>query len=185
MDKRQLEGLLFTGVIVIIVVRVVHYYRATPKGRQTWMTLDPKQQALGVLCLLSVVLWLGSRYLVRPWAAAIGFDGHWAIDVAPSLFAGFGATAYVAIILRLRPFAAFCYGAALMLLVEVIQLWLPNYVFDSHDLLAGLFGVVLVAMLLSLYSLRTRFAAVTSDAGESSTPMTHSAADSEDRGDDN
>jgi hypothetical protein len=156
MDKRQLEGLLFTGVIVIIVVRVVYYYRATPKGRQTWMTFDPKQQLLGVLCLFSVVLWLGSRYLVRPWATAIGVDGHWVIDVAPSLFAGFSATSYVAIILRPRPFVAFIYGAALTLLVELIQLWLPNYVFDSHDMLAGLFGVALVTMLLSLYSLRTR-----------------------------
>jgi hypothetical protein len=35
-----------------------------------------------------------------------------------------------------------------MVLIEVAQLWLPKYVFDPFDMLAGVFGAALVAMFL-------------------------------------
>jgi hypothetical protein len=44
---------------------------------------------------------------------------------------------------------AFLWGAALMLLLEVVQLLLPGYVFDSFDVLAGLCGAALMALFLS------------------------------------
>jgi len=50
---------------------------------------------------------------------------------------------------RLKAVSAFLWGAALMLLLEVIQLLLPGYVFDPFDIFAGVCGAALTAMFLA------------------------------------
>jgi hypothetical protein len=101
-------------------------------------------------------LWFCFALVVRPWAAVVGLEGHWTLGVAPSLFAGIALTAWIAFTWRHRPILVFIYGSTSMTLIEAIQLWLPKYVFDSRDVLAGLFGTVLLTIVLSLYSRRAR-----------------------------
>lgn len=148
MDQDQLTAVLLAGYLLVVAIAVVLYFRGSRKGRQTWSTFDPKQRRLGVVYLTGFVLWFGSALAVRPWAAAIGLEGHWTLGAAPSLFAGVTVTAFIAFKWRLRAIAAFASGTAPMVLIEVVQLWLPSYVFDPLDVLAGISAAALVAMLL-------------------------------------
>src|SRR5690606_37478966 len=115
--------------------------------------IDPGQRILVYVILFGWVAWVASTKVVRPWAAALGLEGHWTLAVAPSFIAGVPVTAFAALVLaeanRLKALSAFVWGAASMLLLEIIQLLLPKYVFDPFDVLAGVLGAALMAMFLS------------------------------------
>ena len=153
MDQRQRAGVITAVYLLAMAASVVLYFRATGSGRRRWMAIDPGQRFLIYVCLFGWVAWVASTKVLRPWAGALGLEGHWALAVAPSFIAGVPVTAFAAIVLaeahRLTALSAFLWGAASMLLLEVIQLLLPRYVFDPLDLLAGVFGAALMAMLLS------------------------------------
>lgn len=74
----------------------------------------------------------------------------------PSFVAGVTATACSAFLLsvaaRNSSLTAFFLGAAAMLLLELVQLWLPSRVFDPLDALAGVCGAALMAAMLSLFA---------------------------------
>lgn len=152
MNKDQLVGIFIAGYLLIMAIGVVLYYRRSLKGRRIWTTFSPKQQLLSVVYLIGFLLWFGSALAVRPWAAVIGLEGHWTVGVAPSFFAGVTVTAFLALRWRLGPFLVLVSAAVLMLLLEIVQIWLPNYVFDPLDMLAGGFGAALLSMLLTRYS---------------------------------
>jgi hypothetical protein len=155
MERDKQVGIFIAGYLLVITLGVVLYYRRSHKGRRMWIAFSPTQQLLGVVYLIGFFLWFGSALAVRPWAAAIGLEGHWTLGVAPSFFAGVTVTAFVAFRCRLRPTLAFVSGTVLMLLLEIVQVWLPNYVFDPFDVLAGLFGAAQVSALLLIYSVKS------------------------------
>jgi glycopeptide antibiotics resistance protein len=153
MDQQQRAGVITAIYLIAITTSVVLYFRATDNGRRRWMAIDPGQRFLIYVCLLGWVAWVASTKVLRPWAAALGLEGHWTIAVAPSFIAGVPVTAFAALVLahahRLKALSAFLWGAASMLLLEVIQPLLPKYVFDPFDMLAGVCGAALMAVFLS------------------------------------
>jgi hypothetical protein len=153
MDQRQRAGVVTAVYLLAVAASVVLYFRGTANGRRRWMAIDPNQRVLLFVCLLGWVAWVASTKVVRPWAAALGLEGHWVLAVAPSFIAGVPVTAFAALVLadarRPGALSAFLWGAASMLLLEVIQLLLPRYVFDLFDVLAGVCGAALMAMFLS------------------------------------
>jgi hypothetical protein len=152
MDQSQQAAVLTAGLLFFMVTIVFLIARFNIKTRRTWLALDSTQQRLIMTCTAGFVLWVLSAKAVRPWASAIGFEHHWSLDVAPSLTAGITVTGYVAFLLtifhRLKILCVFLIGAALMLLFEVIQIWLSDYVFDSLDVLAGTIGAAVVTLVL-------------------------------------
>jgi len=148
MDQPLLGSVLIAGYLLIVASGVVWYFRGTLKGRRAWIAFDRSQKRLGVVYLIGFVLWFAAASAARPWAGAIGLEGHLALGIAPSFFAGVTVTAFITFQWRRRPILAVASGAALMVLIEVVQLWLPKYVFDPLDALAGVSGAALVALFL-------------------------------------
>jgi hypothetical protein len=158
MDQWQQAPVLTAEILLLFITATFLLVRFNFRARQSWSALDSTQQRHVIACAAGFVLWVASAKIVRPWAFAIGFEGRWALDVAPSLTAGITVTAYMAFLLaligRLRYLCVFLYGAALMLLAEIVQIWLPAYVFDPLDVLAGTIGAAVVTLLLSRSSAR-------------------------------
>lgn len=153
MDLRQ-RAVVTTAVYLLGMAAIVLVcFLGTSSGRRRWMAIDPRQRILLYVILFGWAAWIVSAKLVRPWATAIGLEGHWVLAVAPSFVAGMPVTAFVALVLadmhRPKALSAFLWGATAMLLLEVIQLLLPGYVFDPLDVLAGVCGAALTAMFLS------------------------------------
>lgn len=107
----------------------------------------PKSKPLTLVYMISGVLW-GASVGVRSWRPLLGYEGGWALGVAPSFFAGVTLTLIVAGSLKFRPLFAMVYGATLMLLAEVVQLFIPRYVYDPLDVLAGFLGATLATIFL-------------------------------------
>ena len=158
MDQVQRAGVVTAVFLLVVATSAVLYYCASAAGRRQWKALEPKRQLLFVVCLIGWVSWVASTKVVRPWAAAIGLDGHWTLGVAPSFIAGITVTAFAAFVLtvarRCGPLTALFCGAAIMLLVELMQLWLPGYVFDPLDVLAGICGAALITIILNRFAPR-------------------------------
>lgn len=152
MDQGQRSGVVTAAYLLVVATSAVLYCRGSASGRRQWSKLDSTQSILLVVFALGWVFWVASTKVVRPWAAALGIKGHWTLAVAPSFIAGITVAAFAGFILvimnRLGAMFVFLCGAVPMLLLEVIQLWLPGYVFDPFDVLAGTSGAALVAILL-------------------------------------
>jgi hypothetical protein len=170
MDQGQQAGVVTAVYLLVVAAGAGLYVRGSASGRRQWGTLDSRQRTLLVVCLVGWVSWVASTKVVRPWAAAIGIEGHWALAVAPSFIAGIPVTAYVAFILtiarRLKTLHAFIGGAVLVTLLEVIQPWLPNRVFDLFDVIAGICGAAVVAMFLSRHPYHAQRKVVSQDVRE-------------------
>jgi VanZ family protein len=158
MDQWQQAPLLTAEILLLSITATLLFVRFNLRVRQSWSALGSTQQRHVIACAVGFTLWVASTKIVRPWASAIGIEGHWILDVAPSLTAGITVTAYVAFLLalirRLKYLFVFLYGAALMLLAEIMQIWLPDYVFDLLDVLAGTIGAAVVTLFLSRNSAR-------------------------------
>ena len=152
MDQQQQAAALTAGLLFLMLAIIFAFVRFYPKARRSWLALDSTQQLLIMTYTFGFVLWVLSAKAVRPWAFAIGLEDHWSLGVVPSLMAGITVTAYAAfaltILRRLRGFFAFICGAVLMVLFEVVQIWLPDYVFDPLDVIAGTLGVGVATFVL-------------------------------------
>ena len=158
MDQLQQAPVLTAEILLLFMTATFLFFRFSLRARRSWSGLDSTQQRHVIACAAGFVLWVASAKIVRPWAFAVGLEGHWALDIAPSLTAGITVTAYTAFLLavirRLRYLFVFLCGAALMLLAEIVQIWLPAYVFDPLDILAGTIGAAVATLLLSGNSAR-------------------------------
>jgi hypothetical protein len=150
MNLKQLETILCAGLLLIVTTGGVIYFRSIPKGKRIWAAVDSTGRFLAAVFVVAFGLWFCFALVVRPWAAVVGFEGHWVLGMAPSLFAGIAVTAWIASTWRHRPLLVLIYGSTSITLIEVIQLWLPKYVFDPRDVLAGLIGSALLTLALSL-----------------------------------
>jgi hypothetical protein len=158
MDQAQKAGVITTAVLLAVAIGAVLYACAFSSGRRQWQALNWKGRILLVISLIGWVSWVASAKALRPWSAALGLDGHWLLDVLPSFIAGITVSAYAAFLLSLAhrdsaP-AVFLSGAAITLLLEFVQLWLPNRVFDPLDVVAGVCGAALIAVLLVILAPR-------------------------------
>src|SRR6476659_5767156 len=157
MDQAQRSAATTAVVLLAIATGAVLYYCVSTPGRRQWRALGPTRRPLFVVLLIGWVSWVASTKVVRPWVATIGLHGNWVLDVAPSLIAGVTVTAFAAFwlpVTRQRvALRAFLYGAAITLLLEVVQIWMPKYVFDPFDVLAGVLGAALMST--SLYLVTT------------------------------
>ncbi len=158
MNQAQRASVITAALVLLVAVIPVLYYGARIAGRRQWKAFGPRRRLLFVVCHIGWISWIAFAKVIRPWAAAIRLDGHWTLSVAPSFMAGITATAYAALLLdsirQHRLLIAFVCGAAIMLLVEAVQLWLPKYVFDPLDVLAGTCGAALIVTVLYRYELR-------------------------------
>jgi hypothetical protein len=158
MDHAQRAGVVTAVFLLVMATIPVLYFRCIAPGRRQWKALGSGRRLLLIVCLCGWVSWVASTKVVRPWAAAFGLDGNRALGVVPSLIAGITVTAYAAFVLsfvRQRvTLRASIYGAVTMLLLEVVQLWMPGYVFDPFDVLAGMCGVALISAILYRLSFR-------------------------------
>lgn len=152
MDQSQQAGALTAGLLFLMVTIILLFARFNSRTRRVWLALDSTQQLLVMACSVGFVLWVLSAKAVRPWASAIGLEDHWLLAVAPSLIAGITVTAYLAFLLaifrRRRVLLAFLCGATFMFLAEVVQIWLPDYIFDPLDVLAGTIGAAVGSLTL-------------------------------------
>jgi len=81
---------------------------------------------------------------------ARGAEGalRWVLGVAPSFFAGLMFAFWQAFIVRTPPYAAAILAAALVVMTEVVQLFLPRYRADVWDAVAGVLGAALALPVL-------------------------------------
>src|SRR5690606_34090026 len=144
MDQAQQAGVITTAILLITATSVALYLCVFASGRRLWRALDTKGKLSLIVSIAGWVLWVASAKALRPWSAELGLDDHWVLGVLPSFIAGVTVSAYAAFLLavshRESVPTVFLSGAAITLLLEFVQLWLPRRVFDPLDVVAGICG---------------------------------------------
>jgi hypothetical protein len=98
--------------------------------------------------LVGCVLWTISVSPLRIYAIKISQCASWIFGVAPNFLAGSTFAFWQAYIVKSRPIISVTYAAALVTISEVIQLYMPRYMFDVWDLVAGILGTLVATPVL-------------------------------------
>ncbi len=103
----------------------------------------PRDPWLLLAALVSLACWLLAVGLVRMRTRGADVLVRWLTGSAPSFFAGLMFASWQAFIVRTPPYAATMLASALVVMIEVVQLFLPGYTADPWDAVAGVLGAAL------------------------------------------
>jgi hypothetical protein len=104
--------------------------------------------------ILFFIIWIFATKPLRRIPHHTAFASGWLAGVAPDFFAGIVFVFWQTYLTRTKPFISFLFAVLMVMLSEFIQLFLPGYVADWNDIVAGIVGAALAAFFVFIRSKR-------------------------------